>query len=470
MSAYNSINGSTADQQTHLLTDILKGEWSFAGFVESDWVLGTHGDAASVLAGLDIEMPSGAHFGRLRTAVEGGEIGADAIAGSVRRILRAQLCHGLDEETVVRDDPTMRETADHLALARQVARRGLVLLRNEGEVLPFTGVDSIVVAGRNADVENIGDTGSSAVTPSAVVTALEGITERAGPGVTVTHLPGTTIGPEEQAILAAADVVVVVTGLQAADEGESGVGAGDRADLAVPAEEVALIHAIAAVHPAVVVVLEGGSAFVTSDWDGEVEGLVHAFYPGSEGGRALADVLFGDAAPSGRLPFSMPEAEADLPAFDNVSPTVTYDYFHGYRHLRNEGTPARYPFGFGLSYTTFAHSGLTLDRDRVAPDGVLTARVTVTNTGPVAATDTVQLYVRAVGSRVMRSPTDLRGFAQVGLEPGASADVDIPVRAADLAFYDVDASAWEVEPIAYEVRIAADADDPGRVATFQVAP
>ena len=471
MSAYNSINGLTADQQAHLLSDILKGEWSFAGFVESDWVLGTHGDAESVRAGLDIEMPTAMHFSGLPGALERGEIGEQEIGESVRRILRAQFCYRLDERPVVQDDPTMRETPEHLALAREVARRGLVLLRNEGGVLPFgAGVQSIVVAGRNANVENIGDTGSSAVAPTDVVTALEGLTARAGDAVNVTHLPGTTIGPEELEIIGAADAVVVVTGLQAGDEGEGVVGAGDRIDLAVPPEEVELIRALAAAHPAVVVILEGGSAFVTSEWDGEVQGLVHAFYPGSEGGNALADVLFGDVSPSGRLPFSMPEGEADLPLFDNVSQTVVYDYFHGYRHLQRQGTPARYPFGFGLSYAAFVHSKLALDGDRITPDGTLTARVTVTNMGPLAAVDTVQLYVRAVKSRVERSPTDLRGFARVSLEPGASAEVDIPLRAADVAFYDVEAQAWEVEPTTYEARIAAHADDPGLVATFQVAP
>jgi beta-glucosidase len=425
MSAYNSVNGLHADQQVHLLS--------------------------------------------LPDAVESGEVEVERIDGAVRRILRAQLCFGLDERPIVRDDPTRRETAEHLALAREVARRGMVLLRNEGGVLPLAAdVGSIVVAGRNADAENIGDTGSSSVTPSEVVTALEGLIERAGKSATVTHVPGTALDPDQEAIVQAADVVVVVTGLQASDEGEGVVGAGDRADLAVPAEEVAFIQSLAALNPALVVVIEGGSAFVTSDWDAEAAALVHAFYPGAQGGRALADVLFGDVAPSGRLPFSMPEAEVDLPVFDNVSSTVTYDYFHGYRHLLREETPARFPFGFGLSYTSFAYSDLALDKDRVTGEETAIARVTVTNMGAVAATETVQLYVTALGSRVERSPADLRGFAQVSLDPGESRAVEIPVRVADLASYDVDSEAWEVEPISYQVRVAANAADPGLVAELQV--
>ncbi|HEY5951792.1 MAG TPA: glycoside hydrolase family 3 protein, partial [Kofleriaceae bacterium] len=300
MSAYNSVNGQHCDQQTHLLTDILKGEWGFAGFVESDWILGTHGDAASVKAGLDIEMPSDLNFRNLDDAVARHDLDEHDIDRSVRRILRAQFCFGLDEQPIVHDDPTQRETTEHLTLAREVARRGMVLLRNRG-VLPFAAnIESIVVMGRNADVASIGDKGSSDVKPSNVVTALAGLRERAGSTITVTHLPGTTIGAFEQGTIQAADVVVIVTGLQSADEGEALVGAGDRDSLDLPADETALIAAVAAIHPGVVVVLEGGSAFTTASWDGSVEAVVHAFYPGNEGGRALADVLFGDVAPSGR--------------------------------------------------------------------------------------------------------------------------------------------------------------------------
>jgi beta-glucosidase len=427
-------------------------------------ILGTHGDAASVKAGLDIEMPSPLHFRNLATAVANGELAERDIDRAVRRILRAQLCYGLDERSIVRDDPTHRETAEHLALAREVARRGIVLLRNQS-VLPFAAADSIVVMGRNADVANIGDKGSSDVRPSHVVTALDGLRERAGSAVSVTHLPGTTVGASEQTVIQGADVVVVVTGLQSGDEGEALVGAGDRDSLELPADEVALIEAVAAIHPAVVVVLEGGSAFVTSGWDADVEGLLHAFYPGSEGGRALADILYGDAAPSGRLPLTMPVGEAELPPFDNQSLIVTYDLFHGYRKLARDGNRAQYPFGFGLTYTTFDHADLALDRATAGEGDVVTAAVTVTNTGSVTAIETVQLYIAPPGT-IERAPFELRAFAQVELAPGASQRVALPVRVADLAVY-LD-GAWTVERGMYSLRVARHADDPGLTATFSV--
>ncbi|HUQ05952.1 MAG TPA: glycoside hydrolase family 3 N-terminal domain-containing protein [Kofleriaceae bacterium] len=468
MSAYNNVNGSPSDQQTHLLTDILKGEWAYAGFVESDWIFGTHGDAASVKAGLDIEMPWGSHFANLEQAVARGDLSEHDIDRAVRRIVRAQLCYGLDEETIVRDDPTQRETVAHLALAREVARRGMVLLKNQGGALPLdASVQSIVVMGRNADVGNIGDAGSSNVLPTDVVTALEGLTERAGAGGggrTVTHLAGTTVSGADATTVQNADAVVIVTGLQTTDEGEGLIGAGDRDSLTIAADEAALVTAVAALNDRVIVVLEGGSAFVTAGWDGDADALVHAFYPGSEGGHALADILLGDAAPSGRLPFTMPVAEADLPVWDNISLSVTYDLFHGYRKLARDGKTARYPFGFGLTYTTFAYSELALDRASATGDDVIDVSVTVTNTGSVTATETVQLYVAPPTGGVERAPFQLGAFAQVELAAGASQRITIPLRVTDLRVYTD--GAWTLAPGTYTVRAAKHAEDAGITATF----
>jgi beta-glucosidase len=473
MSAYNKVNGHWSDQSVHLLTDILRGEWGFAGFVESDWILGTHGHVESVRAGLDIEMPLGLHFAHLTDALEAGEISEREIDASLRRTLRAQLCYGLDARPRVADDPSRRLTAEHLSLAREVARRGLVLLRNEpshgAPALPLDGssLRRLVVLGRNADVENLGDHGSSNVQAAEVVTALEGLRARAGAGVTVTHLSGATLDEAGQRAVREADAVVVVTGLQASDEGEAEVGAGDRDGLALPAAEVGLIRAAAALNERVVVVLEGGAAILTSGWRDEVEAVLMAFYPGSMGGSALADVLFGDAAPSGRLPFSIPEREADLPPFDNTSDEVTYGYFHGYRHLAREGVAAAHPFGSGLSYTTFAYSELALSATTVRSGQTLTATVRVTNRGAVRAIETPQLYVTARGSRVERSPRDLRSFAQVELAPGASERVTLSVRVDDLAYWDTARSAWVLEPIEYDVIVAHDAAAEGLRATVR---
>ncbi|GAB5544629.1 MAG: hypothetical protein SangKO_043890 [Sandaracinaceae bacterium] len=464
MSAYNQVNGLYCDLNAHLLNDILKGEWEFAGFVESDWILGTHGDVESVRAGLDIEMPNDANFRRLRAAVLNGAMAESEIDASVRRILRAQLCYALDPAVRGVDDPSARETDAHLALARRAATESVVLLENDG-VLPLAADATLFVAGRAADVENIGDEGSSRVRPSDVVTVVEGLEAR---GVAFTHLAGTTLDAAQEAAARAADVVVVVTGLLAEDEGEAEIGGGDRESLEVPADEVALIRALAALNPNVVVVLEGGAAFTVSDWSGDARALMMAFYPGQQGGHALADLLFGDASPSGRLPFSMPAREADLPPFDNTSETVRYEYLHGYRHLASEGTAAAYPFGFGIGYTTFTHDNLTLSSETIDADGTLELTVDVINAGATRGRDVVQLYVAAEGSRVSRAPWDLRAFASVELEPGARETVTLRVPVRDLAFWDEATGAWEVERVAYTARVAHHAEDPGLSAAFSV--
>ncbi len=476
MSAYNRVNGDYCDMSRHLLTDILKEEWQFAGFVESDWVLGTHADVESLRAGLDVEMPAPLEFRGLYRALAAGELEEAEIDRAVRRVLRAQLCFGLEARERT-DDPSGRDTAEHSELALEVARRGIVLLKNERAdgapdtdppVLPLDrgAVSSIVVLGRAADVENIGDEGSSSVSPSDVVTALEGLRERAGAGVTVTPVTGDPA--EQSAVIAAADAVVVVTGLLAEDEGESDIGAGDRDSLALPSAEVELVQAVAALNPRVIVVLEGGAAITVSPWVDDVEALLFAFYPGQRGGHAIADVIFGDVNPSGRLPFSVPAREEDLPLFDNTSLAVTYDYWHGYRHLERAGAAPAYAFGFGLSYTSFALSELALESAALAPDGTLTATVDVTNTGAVAGIETVQAYVRVVTSRVERAPKDLRAFAQVALEPGETRTVTLTIAARDLAFWDSDAAAWEVEATDYELLVGHGSADLPLAAAFRV--
>lgn len=476
MSAYNQVNGAYCDLSRHLLTDILRDEWQFAGFVESDWIWGTHGSVESLRAGLDIEMPAADQFRRLRRALAEGDVTEAEIDSSVRRVLRAQFCYGLDERE--REDvPSVRESTEHLALALEVARRGVVLLENRvadgaptdaPPVLPLdrASISRLVVLGRAADVENIGDEGSSRVSPTDVVTALEGLRMRAGAELTVTHV--TTLDDEARAAVAEADAVIVVTGLLAADEGEGDIGAGDRSTLALDPSEVALIREVTAVSPRVIVVLEGGAAITVSDWADEVEALLFAFYPGQRGGLAIADVLFGDVNPSGRLPFSVPNAEADLPPFDNVSATVIYDYWHGYRHLQREGVAPRYPFGHGLSYARFAYSGLSLSASRIGPEDDLIVRVDVTNVGDVRGIETVQAYVRAPGSRVERAPRDLRAFAQVELGPGETQTVALAIDARDLAFYDVEAGAFVVEHTSYEVEVGASAEDLRVSAPFAV--
>jgi beta-glucosidase len=469
MSAYNRVNGEYCSQNRHLLTDILRDDWGYAGLVMSDWLWGTHDTVPALEAGLDLEMPVEIIYGEpLVAAVRAGEVSEDLVDASLRRILRAQYCYSLDTHPPV-VDPAAVETDETLALARRVAREGIVLLENRGglPIARAAGTD-IVLVGQLADVENIGDQGSSAVRPSSVVTALEGLVAAQG-SATVTHVPGDLSDSGDQATVTAADVVVVVVGLDTNSEGEGNIAAGDRESLALPAEHLALLQQAALLSDNVVVVLEGGSVLDVSPFVDSVEAIVMAWYPGSEGGHAIASVLFGDHNPSGRLPMAWPFALSDLPAFDSASEQVTQGLFHGQRHLDREGTQARYPLGYGLSYTEYDYESITLSSASARPEDTLTVSVRVRNSGAVTGTETVQLYVHAPGSVVPRAVRDLRGFTRLEIPAGEGRDVQLELPVASLAYYDEASAAWVVEPGTYRVEVGHDAHDLDLEASFEVA-
>ena len=453
MSAYNRLNGLYCAENPPLLRDILKGDWGFRGFVESDWILGTRSTVPSALAGLDIEMPVAVHYGeRLVDAVLAGDVPEATVDEAVRRILRAKLCFRLDTDPP-KPNPDTIESPEHVALALEVAHRASVLLKNAGPVLPLDRalIQSLAVTGPLADMENLGDSGSSDVAPSSAVTVVEGLQNRAG-GVSIMHVsdPDSASG---RATLAAADVAIVVVGLTEADEGESIVGAGDRNIYDLPDEQQQLILEVAALNDATIVLLEGGSAIGVEGWINEVEALLMAWYPGMEGGNAIADILFGDVNPSGKLPLTFARSESDLPPFINDQDEVTYDYFHGYRLQDRDGTEPRFAFGFGLSYTSYAYANLTLADATLEPNEVLGVSFELTNTGAVAGDEIAQLYVSYVGSLVERPIRDLKAFTRVHLEPSETRTVSLEIPVRELAYYDVGAGAWQVEPITYGVHV-----------------
>lgn len=467
MSAYNKVNGFYAAENAPLLRDILKGDWGFLGFVESDWILGTRSTVPSALAGLDIEMPQPIFYGApLLAAVEAGSVPESVIDEAVRRVLRVKLCFHLDDDPPV-IDPDVVESLEHTALAREAAEEAIVLLKNEAGALPIdpSAVQSVAVVGALAATANIGDRGSSLVGPSYVVTTVEGILNRV-PAEKVVELTGVSLPIAAEPLVRNADAVVVVAGLTAADEGEGAVGAGDRKGLALPADQVEEIRRVAELNRRVIVVLQGGGAITMEDWVDDVEAVLMAWYPGLEGGNALADVLFGNVNPSGKLPISFPRAEADLPPFVNDQNEVAYGYYHGYRHLDREQIAPRFPFGFGLSYTRYEYANLALSTAALATDGTLEVSFDLANTGTVAGMEVAQLYVGYEGSAVDRPIRELKGFAKVRLDPGETKRVSIPLRARDLAFWDSETGAWTVEPITYVVQVGPSSRDLPLQASF----
>lgn len=462
MTAYNAVNGSAASESVHLLREILKGEWEFDGFVESDWVFGTRSTVGAALGGLDIEMPSPVHFGaQLSDAVLAGKVPESIVDEAATRVVRKKMefRQALDRPA----DPSLVETTAHLTLARDVAVESMVLLKNatagQSAALPIARAPgTLVVVGPLAKIANLGDLGSSAVTPSAAITPLAGIQATAAP-LDVVHIEGPTFTPAELATLAGASAVVVIAGLTSDEEGEGLITkGGDRETLALPPAQEQMIHDVAAAAPRTIVVLEAGSAILVRPWIDEVEGLVMAWYPGAQGGAAIADVLFGDRAPGGRLPVSFPRAETDLVEFDHSSYSAVYGFLHGYRHLDAKAVEPELPFGFGLSYTSFQIADLTV-HPRAAGDATLSMHVDVTNTGTTEGDEVVQLYIGVPTSAVERAPRDLRAFARVHLAPGEKKPVLLTVKVADLAYWDVATQAFVVEPTVYTLDVGTSSRD-----------
>jgi len=465
MSAYNKVNGEYCGENTHLLHDILKGEWGFTGFVESDWLLGTRSTAPAATAGLDIEMPVPKFYGDpLVAAVGDGSVPQAAIDDAVSRILRTKFAFGIFDGLPAQD-PSVIEGPDHEALALAVEREAIVLLKNAsvgsgGAALPLAreGLASLAVVGALADKTNLGDVGSSLVVSNTVVKPLAGIRDRAG-AIPLVEVTTDTPSSSDLDRIAGASAAVVVVGLTAKDEGEGQITPGDRKTLGLSAAHEQLILDVVHRNPRTVVVVEGGSAITMEDWADAVPGILMAWYPGVQGGNAIADVLFGDVNPSGKLPISFARSADQLPPFINDQPEVTYGYYHGYRYLDRNGADPRFPFGFGLSYTTFDYSGLTLAESQIPANGTIRASVEVTNTGQVAGDEIVELYVSAVGSRVDRAVRELKAFRRIHLDPGQTQHVDLGFDASSLAFWDVDSSAWVVEEIPYTIAVGRSSRD-----------
>lgn len=457
MSAYNSVNGQFCGENETLLRRILKEEWGFDGFVLSDFTFGTH--PSSAVNGLDIEMPTTNVFHNLLAQVQSGEIPVAVIDEAVTRMVRKKLQYGLDKPSPV--DESVIASDEHLAIAQEAATEGAVLLKNDSHALPLdkAALTRIAVIGLLADTANIGDSGSSLVRPSFVVTPLQGIRDLVGGRVSVEHIGKDVLEATDLTLIAAADAVIVVTGLTSEDEGEGLVGAGDRLDLGLSAERVKLIRDAAAANDRTIVVLEGGGAITMGDWLPDIEALLTVWYPGQMGGHAVADLLFGDANPSGKLPMTFPTSLAQLPPFDNQSLEVTYGYFHGYRYVDHNGETPQFPFGFGLSYTTFSIDNLRASQTQASAGDVVRFSVDVRNTGSAAGAEVVQLYVSYPDSAVERAERELKGFAKVALEPGETQTVDINVPVNDLAYYDTTESGWALEGLAYEMHVGTSSRD-----------
>jgi beta-glucosidase len=464
MSAYNKVNGVYCGENAQLLTHILRERWGFKGFVESDWFLGTRSTAPALNAGLDIEMPGAYRFAdeKIELALAAGELTEAVIHRNARSAVYQKIAWRLADQ--VAPDAAVVECDAHVELARKVAEQSLVLLKNDNDLLPLRNRSGlrIAVVGDLADVVNLGDRGSSFVTSSAVTTPLVGLRALAEQ-TTLSHFPTDA----DFAVLRDFDVTIVVAGLTYRDEGEfipvaqqEAEGSdlargGDRADLALPERERNLIERAARASTKTVVVLEGGSAILVDPWIDLVDALLMVWYPGREGGHAIANVIFGDANPSGRLPVSFPRSMDQLMPWDVAALSVEHDLLHGYRYLDHHGSEPAFPFGFGMSYTTFAMSHFEVLRG----DASFRLSVRVANTGARAGATVAQVYVGSEGSRVLRAKNELKGFGRVELEPNEVTLIDFEIADEDLRYFDERADDWRLEACVYRFSVGFSSRD-----------
>lgn len=494
MASYNEVDGVPSHANRWLLQTVLRDEWGFDGFVVSDyysiWELNdrpdTHGHmvavdkreacALAVRAGVNIELPEPDCYRHLVELVQSGEIAESTIDALVAPMLRWKFAFGLFDDPYV--DPDRAEqvvgSTAHAALALQAARETITLLKNDTQVLPLSldAIATIAVVGPNAHKPLLG--GYSGV-PTYAISILDGITERVAGTATVRYAQGChiTVGgswqedavafsdPGDDARLIAeavavardADVIVLAIGEneQTSREAWSRVHMGDRTSLELFGQQNDLVRAMLATGKPVVAVLVNGRPVAASAVIDDLPTVVETWWLGQEGGTAIAEMLFGDFSPGGKLPISVPRSVGQLPVFYNHKPSARRGY------LADDATP-RFAFGFGLSYTTFALSAPTLTADTIARDGTTTVHVTVTNTGAVAGSEVVQLYIRDDVSSVTRPVKELKGFQKVFLAAGASTTVTLDIGPAALAFHDIDMR-YVVEPGTFTLMIGTSSRD-----------
>ena len=448
MSSYNRVNGVYANENPHLLQEILRKEWGFDGFVVSDW--GASNDhAEGVRCGSNLEMPNpGADSAiTLVNAVRSGQLPESALDDRLRELLKVVF----DVSEAVADAPKNGDYEAHHALATKCAAESIVLLENDG-ILPLTA-QKVALIGEFAEKPRYQGAGSSRVNPTKL-SCLKAALAQKLPGLT--YAPG---GQEAVRIAREADVVLLCIGLDDVAESEGM----DRSTLALPQSHLALFEAVRKANPNVVLVLSGGSPFQLPETG--FRAAIHGYLGGQAGAEAMADALLGRVNPSGHLAESWPYALEDTPCHRYYPAEGMYaqyreGLFVGYRYYDTAGVPVRYPFGYGLSYTKFAYSDLEANKNGV--------RFTLTNTGSRDGAEVAQLYVACRGGKVIRPKKELKGFQKVFLKAGESRRVEIPLDDKAFRYFNTETGCFEVETTNYELMVASDVSHVELSATIRI--
>lgn len=476
MGAYNQLRGNYCAQNDLLLNKILKGECGFTGLVMSDWGA-VHETRAAVLGGLDLEMGTEGrpydddYLARpFLDGIKSGQYPTSLLDDKVRRNLRVMFATGVIDGR----EPGALNTLAHQLTARRIAEESMVLLKNESGLLPLDAktTKSIAVIGENAVRKLCHSGGSSEIKAFYEITPLQGIVERAGTGANVCFSMGYARKATDTADLVAravaaakqADVAIIVAGLNHSRYLDS--EGTDRKDLSLPYGQDELIRQVSAANPHTIVVLMSGGATDMNPWLAQVPAVLQAWYPGMEGGNALARVLFGDANPSGKLPCTFPKQLEDSPAhaMGNYPGTDGVEHYAegllvGYRYYDTKNVEPLFPFGYGLSYTKFDYDDLQLAPGSGEGQPVVTVKANLRNSGDREGAEVVQVYVRPVHPSVERPVKELKGFTKLLLTPGQSSEVSIPLNRGAFAFYDPQKQGWVAEKGDYEILVGSSSQD-----------
>ena len=464
MCAYNRLNGEYCSENKYILNDILREEWAYSGLVMSDW--GAVNDRVKgLIAGLDLEMPGGNYDNdkNIVLAVRNGELDEEILDRSVARILE------LVQAGIRNKKEGFQYDADqHHALARRASAECIVLLKNEDTILPLEPQQKIAVIGDFAKIPRYQGYGSSVINPSRLDCAFDEMLKYASHPENITYAVGyerTTSAICEELVRQACDVakrsqvVILFLGLPESHETE-GI---DRSTLQLPENQDHLVRALTAVNPNIVVVLSNGSP-VEMPWVDDVKGIVEAYLGGQAGGGAIADILFGKVNPRGKLAETFPLKLEDTPCYHTFpGGPITVEYresiYVGYRYYDKTDRDVLFPFGYGLSYTSFAYEDLTIAKTKVKPGEKVEVRCTIRNTGKRAGKEIAQLYVGHCERTGFYPVRELKGYEKIALEAGQSRQVVFQLDERSFAHYDVQKCAWMVDPGEYELSIGASSRD-----------
>ncbi|MFW9942339.1 MAG: glycoside hydrolase family 3 C-terminal domain-containing protein, partial [Candidatus Thorarchaeota archaeon] len=457
MSSYNKVNGIYSAENKHLLKEVLMNEWKFRGFVVTDWVATRWGTTTEscINAGLSLEMPSAIKYDvkKMTQAYDEGKFSLETFNDNIKRLLRIMFLVGLfdDENTLPKGS---RNTPEHQDLAREIAEEGMVLLKNSGNILPLDieKVKKIAVIGPTAKKKTHLGGGSSTNFPPYEIKPIKGIREKCKEKVEIIATPSE------------ADVTLLFVGLTHT-EGEDAEH-WDKKSFNLPSTQIDLINTTIEKNPNTIVILTSGSPVSMVEWIDKIPAALQAWYGGLEAGNAIAEIIFGDINPSGKLPITFPKKLSDSPAHASKraypgDEKVFYEegIFVGYRHFDTKGIEPLFPFGHGLSYTKFTYENLKISHDKVSDEDKFYITLDVVNIGDRFGAEVIQLYIQDIECSVERPLKELKRFTKVKLKPDEKRSIKFELTKEDLSFFDEKTNEWKAEKGKFKIHIGSSSRD-----------